>query len=363
MASPQGSRSGSGHASSAASTAASAPGSQLVDLHRARILAGTVWSLEERGYQATTVALIIERAQVSRGRFYELFAGVDSCIAALLDELVAFVGHHLLERRVADLPWDERVRQGLWVILSCLEQEPLLARACMIASLGVAGETAERREEVIASLVAQVDQGRLFSSSAQASPMTAEGVVGAATRLVYSRLASGDAAPALSTLFDELVGLILLPYLGFEEIRAVHRRAELAAVESDDSPPLGGALAAGQEVTDPLKGLAIRLTHRTALALQAVSHHPGASNRAIANGAGIADPGQASKLLARLERLGLITNEAVSGTKWELNSWSLTPAGDKVVHLLAGRFVTSGRELTSERELAAVSSVAQSGGV
>ncbi len=104
-----------------------------------------------------------------------------------------------------------------------------------------------------------------------------------------------------------------------------------------DSSPLGGALDTNAEATDPLKGIAIRLTHRTALALQAVSEQPGASNRGVARGAGITDPGQASKLLARLERLGLITNEAVADTKWELNSWTLTPAGSRVVQLLGSR--------------------------
>ena len=88
---------------------------------------------------------------------------------------------------------------------------------------------------------------------------------------------------------------------------------------------------------DPLKGITMRLTHRTALALTAVAQNPGATNRTVADHAGITDPGQSSKLLARLERLGLIRNESVTETKWELNSWALTPAGRRVVQLFGPR--------------------------
>lgn len=313
------------------------PRSQLADLHRARILSSTARTVDEHGYPATTVAMVIESARVSRNRFYELFSGSDACITALLDELAGYVEYHLERLRVSDLPWEERIRQGLWVILSCLEHEPLLARACVLHSVAAAGTTAERREQLIAVLVAEVDAGRDLGADQQVSAMTAEGVVGAAVRLVYARLSSADAAPELTDLFAELTGLILLPYLGTDRVRDVQERKAPEPLRAGERSPLGGALDTAAETTDPLKGIAIRLTHRTALTLQAVSQQPGASNKAIATDAGITDPGQASKLLARLERLGLIANQAVTETKWELNSWTLTPAGDKVVQLLEGR--------------------------
>ena len=326
--------------------------SQLADLHRARILSGTARTLDERGYASTTVAMVIEAARVSRSRFYELFSGSDACITALLEELVGYVEHHLRHRRVAEQPWDERVRQGLWVILSCLENEPLLARASVVHSVAVAGATAERREQVIAALVEQVDAGRALSGNDQVTPMTAEGAVGAAMRLVYSRLSNAEGAPELTDVFTELTGLILLPYLGADEVRRVQQRPAPEPIPAGVGSPLAGALDTSAEATDPLKGISIRLTHRTALALQAVHRRPGASNREVAEGAGIGDPGQASKLLARLERLGLITNKAVTDTKWELNAWSLTPAGHRIVALFGDRLGEAGAEAPSLPSLA-----------
>ena len=52
----------------------------------------------------------------------------------------------------------------------------------------------------------------------------------------------------------------------------------------------------------------MRLTYRTVRVLSVIGEAPGASNREVAEGSGIADQGQISKLLARLERLQLIEN-------------------------------------------------------
>jgi DNA-binding MarR family transcriptional regulator len=84
---------------------------------------------------------------------------------------------------------------------------------------------------------------------------------------------------------------------------------------------------------DPLEGLRMRWTYRTARVMQGISELPGASNRAVADYAGIQDQGQVSKLLARLQRLGLIAN-TTGGQRGEPNAWSLTPLGEQVAQRL-----------------------------
>ena len=54
---------------------------------------------------------------------------------------------------------------------------------------------------------------------------------------------------------------------------------------------------------------------------------PGISNRVVAERAGVTDQGQISKLLARLERLGLAFNSGNGHAKGEANAWTLTAAG------------------------------------
>jgi DNA-binding MarR family transcriptional regulator len=79
----------------------------------------------------------------------------------------------------------------------------------------------------------------------------------------------------------------------------------------------------------------MRLTHRTLLVLAAIAAAPGASNRQIADAAGIHDQGQISKLLNRLERIGLIHNTGQGQPRGEPNAWTLTPRGHEVEAALA----------------------------
>ena len=79
----------------------------------------------------------------------------------------------------------------------------------------------------------------------------------------------------------------------------------------------------------------MRLTYRTARVLEVTAQHPGASNRAISEVADIHDQGQISKLLGRLQRLGLLQNGGEGHAKGEANAWSLTPLGERVTEQLA----------------------------
>ncbi len=78
----------------------------------------------------------------------------------------------------------------------------------------------------------------------------------------------------------------------------------------------------------------MRLTYRTARVLQYIAERPFASNRMVGDHAGIADPGQISKLLRRLERLGLTVNTGGGHLSGEPNAWELTPLGGQVTQRL-----------------------------
>ncbi len=74
----------------------------------------------------------------------------------------------------------------------------------------------------------------------------------------------------------------------------------------------------------------MRLTYRTVRVLLAISANPDASNRQVATAAGISDQGQISKLLTRLQSLGLIQNGGGDHAKGEPNAWTLTAKGQEV---------------------------------
>jgi AcrR family transcriptional regulator len=308
------------------------PREQVAAIQRSRLLAAALGEMDERGYAATTVAHITDRSRVSRRTFYELFANREECLAAVLDKAVAAIERDLADADLGGLAWRERVRGGLWTILWFFDREPALARVCVVQALAAGGEVLARREAILARLAAVVDEGRSEGArGAQCGALTAEGVVGAALAIVYARLLRRDPTP-LRDLLGELVGMIVLPYLG----KAAARREQLRAAPSLPERTTRSEHDATPSAGDPLMGVPMRLTYRTARVLEGVGEHPGASNRQLADYAGIADQGQVSKLLARLQRLGLLENRGdPARTKGEPNAWTLTSKGQQITQSIS----------------------------
>ncbi len=303
---------------------------QLTEIQRSRLIAGAVCAIEELGYVQTTVGHITTRASVSRRTFYELFANREDCLSAVLEDVVGQIRDELAAAEIDGLPWRERVRAGLWAILSFFDREPALARVCVVQALRGGPRVLERREEILAGLAAVVDEGRLAGlRGRECTPLTAEGLVGAAFAIVYARLLRGERRP-LTGLLGELMGMIVLPYIGPAAARREQTRPAPAPSRAVAPERAGGAQGAG----DPLRDVPVRLTYRTARVLEGVAELGGRgsdpSNRMVGEYAGVADPGQISKLLARLERAGLLANTGLGHARGEPNAWRLTPRGEQV---------------------------------
>ncbi len=312
---------------------------RVAELQRSRLLAAAVAAFDELGYVRTTVADVTGRARVSRRTFYEQFANGDACLAAVLDDAVAIVELELAAAGLAGRPWCERVRGDLQAMLAFLDREPALARVCLVQAARGGPLLVERRERVLARLAAAVDEGRADRMrGVNPSPLTAEGVVGAALAIVQARVARRDARP-LTGLLNELTAMIVLPYRG----PAAARRELARPLPAAPTPAAAAPLVADPFADDPLEGVTMRLTYRTVRVLEVVAGRPGASNRQVAERAGVHDPGQISKLLTRLQRLGLLRNASAGHVKGEPNAWQLTPLGERVTERLALKLGEVGR--------------------
>jgi AcrR family transcriptional regulator len=310
------------------------PRVQVAEMQRARLLAAAATTIAELGYAGASVAHITARARVSRRTFYDLFANREECLLVVLEDAVEQVSAEIAATDLAGLAWRERVRGGLLVILSFLDREPVLARVCVVQALQGGPRDLSWREEILARLAKVLDQGRGESArSRECAALTAEGLVGAAFAIVYARLSTGRRQESLLGLSSELMSLIVLPYQGPAAARSEQRRPLPAPSRTERA----GRERAQRPVIahDALRGVPMRLTYRTARVLEVVAAHPGASNRLVAERAEIADQGQVSKLLARLERLELMHNTGEGYTKGERNEWRLTALGESVTRQLA----------------------------
>lgn len=322
-----------------------APRARVIEIQRVRMLDAALSVVDELGYSQATVANITSRARVSRRTFYDLFGNREDCLLAALESVVWRVEEDLARANIHALPWRERVRMGLWRMLSFFDREPALARVCFVQALRGGRRVLERREQVLAGLARALEDGAPRAGAKQANmPLTASALVGATFAIVYGRLLRGTQEP-LTDLFGELTGTIVLPYLG----PAAARREQLRTTPTIAAHTVQAApnSAAGHG-RDPLAELPMRLTYRTARALETIASRPGISNREVGERAGIADQGQVSRLLTRLQGLGLLQN-AGGYTQGAPNAWSLTPTGIEVTDCL-GRGVSTARGMANVSE-------------
>jgi AcrR family transcriptional regulator len=304
--------------------------SAVAEVQRQRILGAMGQVAAEKGAVNVTVAHIVARAGISRRTFYELFEDREACLLAALDEAIGEAAAVVVPAYESARGWREQVRAGLAALLQFLDDEPGLGRLCVVEALGAGDLALERRARCMALLIAIVDRGRAeVRGGREPPPMTAEGVVGAVFAIVHARVLQrdasgrrGGAAAPLTALLGPLMAAIVLPYLG-----------QFAAQKelSKPAPPLQ---TKSRPRRDPLEGLDMRLTYRTVRVLMAIAGHPGASNRIVADGSDISDQGQISKLLARLEGLGLIANTGLGHPRGAPNAWRLTKRGEEVEHAI-----------------------------
>ena len=295
------------------------------EMQRARLLGGAVAAVEELGWANVSVASIASRARVSRKTFYDLFSDREDCLLEVCDDTLERVVAELRAAKVGDLPWLERMRVGLWVVLGFFDREPELARVCVVQSVHGGPAARAWRADLLGRLIANVDEGRLQGERAAEVPaLMAEGAVGSVV-MILTRLLAVTEKELLTGLLSEFTSLIVMPYIGVRRTRTLRERP----VPKSPAPASvqSRAYHAGE---DPLKDVPMRLTYRTARVLEAVVQHPGASNRLIGELAGIDDQGQISKLLGRLERLGLLANSGAGHANGEPNAWRLTELGQRI---------------------------------
>jgi AcrR family transcriptional regulator len=296
------------------------PREHVSEIQRLRILGAMGDVAAERGAGSVTVAHVVARAGVSRRTFYDLFEDREACFLQAFQEALAQASVGVLQAYRAPGSWRERTRAALWAALEFCDAHPAAARLCVVEALAAGPRALEYRGEVLARLIAAVDEGRseLPGGARQPAPLTADGVVGAVLSVIHARLLQTE-RPPLTELLGELMSMIVGPYLG----PAAARR------ELDKPTPQLNKNQIPVEA-DPLSGLDMRITYRTVRVLITIAAHPGASNREVATLAGISDQGQVSKLLARLEHLGLARNEGVGPLKGAPNAWVLTLKGQRV---------------------------------
>lgn len=331
---------------------------RVSEIQRSRLLAAAGQVCCEHGAANVTVGLIVGRAGVSRRTFYELYRDSEECLLAMFNDALARAREHALGAWSVEAGWRERTRSCLIALLGLFDEDSVLAQLLVVESLAAGHRVLADRARVLDDLTdtladtlprrGSAARGRMASSDTSknataAVRLSVEGALGGVLGMLHARI-SRRSPGRLIELTSPLMSMLVLPHDG---PAAARREAQRPAPPAPPArPQTGPQVVFG---CDPFKAAGMRLTYRTMRVLCAVEGQPGSSNRRIAALADIGDQGQVSKLLARLERIGMIANTATGANKGEANAWTLTPTGGQVTSRLNAQ--VGWRELEEKRHV------------
>ncbi len=124
---------------------------------RARMLEALAQAVAEKGYAATTVADVVERAWVSRKTFYEMFPDKEACFLAAYDDGREFLLQRIREA-LHDIPvadWRARAQLSVQAYLKALAERPAAAWTYSIEVFAAGPKALARHAQIMQHWVAQ----------------------------------------------------------------------------------------------------------------------------------------------------------------------------------------------------------------
>jgi len=213
--------------------------------------------------------------------------------------------------------WVDAVRAGLLALLEFFDDEPELARYLVVHSAGAGEAVLARRREVLDRIAVMLDDERA-PARGYPPPLTAQAVASGVLGVISERLSQPRPGP-LVELAAPLMSFTVLPFLGVRAARRELARPRDAAGEVEPSARL-----------EVLKGPAGRLNPRASLVLDVIAGEPGLNSRELVARAGVKDEAHMARIVARLERLGLIENTRDSRKPYARKAWRLTASGESL---------------------------------
>jgi AcrR family transcriptional regulator len=207
------------------------PRAYAVRSERERLLEAMVKVAAAKGYEATTVADVVEYAGLPPESFDDQFESKTACFLeaydAVFDVLVAHVTAAF--EAASEEPWPEQIAAGLGALVDLLSVEADIARMAMVEVTATGDDARTRYRAALARFTPFLEQGRTYSGQGEALPAdTARFAIGGATSMIFDEVRAGR-GPELKRLLPDLVFAVLMPYLGPEaaedEMRRVTRQS------------------------------------------------------------------------------------------------------------------------------------------
>lgn len=183
------------------------------ETRRQLILEAMVRVVGRKGYKATSVADVIEEADVSRTTFYKHFDDKHECFLAAYDLVVERVLGEVIAKCDAGQPWLERMRVGLATVVEMFALDPELARTAIVEVAAAGADARQRHWDAVSRLTAYLAEGEELAGGRELPQNIGLMAAGAVSGLIFDELLTGR-AERLPELLPDLLFAMLVPYIG-----------------------------------------------------------------------------------------------------------------------------------------------------
>jgi len=125
-------------------------------LQRERLLRSVIACSARDGYQSTTIADIVARAEVSRTAFYEQFASKEECFLTAYRDMAAAMREAVVESGLDAVTWREALDLGIATYFAWFAERPEVAAAFLVEIRVVGGRALDARARVIEEMTGRL---------------------------------------------------------------------------------------------------------------------------------------------------------------------------------------------------------------
>lgn len=186
------------------------PKERVAEDQRRRLYEAMVDAVDERGFVASTISDLVQRAGVSRRTFYEHFENKDKCLLATYEMLVSRLVEHVRAREDTSMGGLDRLETLIAALFEAAIRRPAAARLICVELAAAGPEGIARWAQGSSSLSGHI--ASMFEEDGGGDPLpepVARAIVGAIRNVLYARVRRKRSSRALrAELAKVLPGLI-----------------------------------------------------------------------------------------------------------------------------------------------------------
>ena len=183
-----------------------------------RVLRALAATVAEKGYPATTVAEVVERASTSQRTFYEHFANKEDALLAALDSGSAQMLGTVLPAFRRAQSWQDSVRGAYEAMFAFGVEEPEYTWLGAVEMYAAGKKALQTRDKIMEGLEALLAPG--YELAPDTAPIAAEAIGGATYSLIYDQV-KAKGPESLPELVPMATYITLAPFIGAEEAYAL----------------------------------------------------------------------------------------------------------------------------------------------